>query len=505
MKRVLITLYIITLALCTTAYAQSPLDSLQTVQQGLNHKQDSLQRALSVIRGQFGSADNAARDSISVVIVELESSLFSTRSELGRVGSEISVAQEKIAQEQINQNTTVKPENITELHQSPKFVESLSKKDISMLANANAMEKEVEEAVAKVKPLYEQLTEVKSKYDRTMSQDEMEALLLEGQKLRQEIKQLDKEAGTKWQEYYNHVLGLYLVMLDMSPGSDRTLLEAIDNKGREVRRAETFIQQEALSPQLAAFGLQRELLHSYQKAIAQAEKLEKVYATLDAKDLATVEAHFVDVEFKPRVLTLYAPVQRNFEHPFTEVDSIPEIILPTRGVYYTVRIAIMSTPAKSLAALGSVGPLQLFMTKDGKYSYQVGGFKTYAQAQEGLKVVRDARYRAPAIIAYLNGELSTIKKAQEAEEMLGEQSEGGFKVVVKTQNGAAGELIKNSVDMHAKGTTVLRMVDGTDITFSIQTFTLKEDADVFAQILKDSINEQNITVTQIPVEEGAED
>ncbi len=498
MKKAAILLYITLLHFCTVAWAQSPLDSLQNIQQSLNHTQDSLQKELTTARSLFGGAAAEAKDSISVIIVELESALFDTRSQLGRVGSEISAAQVEAAQVQISQSSNQGDGNITELHQSSKLTENLSKKDIEILVQGAATEAMAEQAIMKITPLYRRLVEIKNTYDTSMNQDEVDALLIEAQELSKEIQEIDSQAGKKWLDYYNHALGLYLVMLDMSPGSDRALLEAIDNKGREVRRAETFIQQGALTPMLSPFTLQRDLLHSYQKAIAQAEGLDKVYTTFDAKQSKEIASDFPSMEFETRVLTLYAPVERNFAHPFSEVDSIPQIIIPTRGVYYTVRIALMDNPAKSLKSLGSVGPLQLLKTDKGKYSYQVGGFKTYEDAEEGLKVVKNARYRAPVIIAYLNGEVTTTKKAREAEKEMPELKDGEFKVVVKTKINAVGEIVKESAEIHAKGTSVLRMVDGEDITFSVQTFTNREEAAVFAQILKESTKEENVSVVEIP-------
>ncbi len=505
MKRLIFITYITLTALGNSAQAKElfpelpSLDSLLNIQKILNTKQDSIQRALNDSRSLFTGASIAERDSLSEVIISLEGSVFDIRAELAEIGNQIAVNQEYTAQENLDNSAqqTASAINSDKLYEAPLFVESLSANDLELLKIKPQQQENTRLVVEEIIALYTQLKEIKLHYDNASSQQVIDSLRNEAFNLSNEIEQINSTSGSEWQKYFNEVMAVYLVMLDISPNSDRTTLENIDRKNRETLREKSLLQQNSLAPNLTAFNLECQLLLDYQMAIANAADINKAYNALEKVTLEPLECDFPEIEFGQRILTIYSPVVEDYDYGYTKVSEIPEIIIPYKGVYYTVRVALFSSKPTNLSTFRSAGPLQLYKTSEGKYSYQVGGFKTLSEAEEGLAKAKKIGFKSPAIIAYIDGELSTVAKATELQENLGTNIEGEFKVVLKTKNSKDGDILRTLMNEQTQGKQILRINEGDMFVFSVITFANNVEAEEFLLSLRNSLPEGDIAVEQI--------
>lgn len=499
MKRIIT--YTISLVLTLSwALAQSPsgqsIEELKTRQSELTATQDSLQNLLNSSRSSLSSASSESRDSLSTLIVKLEGDIFDIRAQLSRIGSELTDIEEQYAMEllsEASQNSVLK--NI-KIYETDKLEVRLSNSDLETLKNAHFVADNSAANIHGIKSMYDSILSIKAQYEESMSQPVLDSLKTEGESFSGMIRHLDREVGGDWKDTYDHILGLYLVMFDSAPNIDRSTLEEIENQSREVRRAETFIQQGSLAPYLAVFELQLGLLKSYEDAIAKALHLSGNYSIFDATpenlDLSGVQA----VEFGERILTVYSPVTTSYKYTYSSPDEIPEVILPLSGVYYSIQVAILSKPAQSLTMFRETGPVQLSITSDKKYRYSIGGFHTYAEAEAGVAALKKAGFKVPTVVAWIDGASATIKEAKAWEEEAAQSGEK-FKVIMTTESAESGETLRGVVEMHGKGKVVSRIVTDGIYTFTTTEFLSKEEAEVFAQILRDRASETTITVEEL--------
>lgn len=485
MKQILI--YILFASLCISAAAQTDSNeytALVAQQKALRKSQDSLQSLLGAAREQLGEATEEQRTALSADIVRFEGEIFDMRSRVSSVDSEIAALEEKYAE-----NTLVRPDrpssHSAELHQTPFFTSNLSKKDIAVLAAQKTVESEVTAALASIEPLYEQLTELKTLYDKSIVQSEVDEIRTKAAEIREQIITIGDAAGKKWNEQYNYLIDTYLVMFDRAPAKDRATVEAIEVESRDVRRAETFMSSKSLIPQLSAFDLQRKLLITYQKAIAKAADLPEATNALASRKVTPVKTTFDDIEFLPRVLTIYGPVMFDFNYPSDNPSELPEMILPESGVYYSIQIALTSAPVKNLDMFKKVWPVQVERTADGKYRYTAGGFHTYATASKSLAALTKAGFKYPVILAWNNGKLTSVKTARTLESAAKENNASGYQIEITTKNPASAEIIKTVIDMHAKGKSISRVARGDEMHFTVTQFVVREEAEVLAQILRE--------------------
>lgn len=497
-----IALYIFTVSLIALSYTSMGQESgglgeLQAQYKSLQKSQDSLQILLNTSRGEIGSAQGDALAALSAAIVCYEGELFDVKAKLSHTSRNLAAIEERAAVKSLNQ-----VEEHWELNQSSSlydnvfFNDYLSKKGIETLKNSGKVEAQTIEAIKLIEPLYAALKQLKINYDRSINQNEVDRIIVEAGAIKSKIEQIDLSYGHKWRYNYNYLFDTYLVMLDRAPKTDRSTLEIIESEGREVRRAETFAQQGSLTPNLVVFDIQRKFLLTYERAIAKAAELNRAYSVLSAKKITDIEVDFQDIEFLPKILTIYAPVELGRPYFSDNAADIPEIILPQSGVYYTIQIALMSAPPKSMAMFKKASPIQVERTKEGKFRYSVGGYHTYEAAIKDVTVLQRANYRAPRLVCYVDGAITTIAKARAAQAAAATAKDGIFKVIVTTEDPSVSNKLRESVAMHAKDKNISRIARENKLIFTVSGFTSSEEAQVFAQIIREKTGAE-VAVEQI--------
>lgn len=483
----------------SSAFAESPspekIEELKTQQQALTTTQDSLQNLLNQSRGSFAGATPEVRDSLSTLIVKLEGEIFDVRAQLGSIGSELTDIEEMQTLQLLREASENSKLKNLKVYETDRINIKLSGKDLEVLKNANNVKENTAANVGGIKTIYDSLLSLKAKWNSSMVQSEIDSLATEGATLKESIKRLDKEIGLDWKNTYDHILGLYLMMLDSAPNAERTTLEKIDNQSREVRRKEAFMQQSSLAPNLTVFPLQLSLLKSYEDAIASAIQLSGNYSifvkdSADEVDLSNIQ----DIEFGERILTIYSEIVHPFTYGYSTTDEIPELILPDKGIYYSCQVAVLTKQAQQLSMFRESGPVQV-CTNNHKFQYILGGFKTFDEAEAGVAALKKIGFRAPTIVVWIDGEKATIKEAKAWEEEA--ENAEKFKVVMTTESAADGEVLREAIELHAKGKVVSRIAADGKFIFTTTQFSSKEEAEVFAQILRDKAAGANVAVEGI--------
>lgn len=472
------------------------INSLQFQYDELVQTQDSLQNLLNKGRSMFATASSDEKKVISSDIIRFEEELFEVKSQLSQIGSKIAAIQSEMATESLNkmemQNMSEQSKNLAD---NAFIKNNLSSKELALLKSYNEHEIQTIATINKIKPLYQKLIKAHNEYQDTRSQRVLDSLLVLSSSITSEIVAFDNNIGQKWLDLYNELLEIYIILLDSAPNTDRSTLESIEVQGRELRREEALKQQNSMTTKLAAFDVQRKYLLSYQKAIAQAASLNLASDALKSTKIVDVNPDFKQIDFLPRILVLYSDVDLTFDYPYSEVDDVPEMILPEKGVYYTVQIALMSKKPEEVAFFKGVGPMQVETISPTKLRYCVAGFNNYEQATEAVAILKKKGLKAPTLVCYLDGEVTTaaIARAKESEEPV----VGSYKVVVTSDEAQISETVRQTMEMHASGKSVIRLVKGDGYEFTISEFTSKAEAEVFAQILRTKASNSDIEVLQI--------
>lgn len=167
------------------------------------------------------------------------------------------------------------------------------------------------------------------------------------------------------------------------------------------------------------------------------------------------------------------------EGRFAEDNTIPD------GIVY--QIQIFSAGGKAdVASLRGLSPVFEIRSDSGRYTYRVGLFNTFDDVQSKLDAVRSRGFRSAFIVAYVDGEETSVATARSLESG-GAAEEAMYEVRIVPSEGVLDEAVAAGIRQHAAGKDIARTEaeDGT-ITFVVGPFDVKADADALAEFINAS-------------------
>lgn len=451
--------------------------------------------------------NSSERDKLGHEIVRLEGELFEIRNRMGKITAQVAAIEQDYIINHMDDPAGSAPPGMagTEtagartLFANPFFTDNLSKSDASLFMATPKVEPEVLKINKRIAGLYEQLTAVKRQYDAAAEQDIIDSLSMRAGELKEQIEQVDALMERLWLGIYTRKLDNYLVLMDKIGTIDRLKLELLDQESRQVRRAEG-LAGEQLAPLVATYPLQKKLSLDYEITMAQAlglklaedslkTELDKFAADLSARDMT-----YPDIPFAPRNLVVYGAIVKAGEasqRNYLEVGDIPVLHVPKKGIYYTVQIAVYTTPPKSAEVFKGMTPVTHQKMTNGQTRYLAGGFATYSEAQEAVAQMVRAGFRA-SMVAFSDGKATTALKARALEAAARQAAEkagtNGYNVEIVPAELRLPTAMRETITTRAPGKTIVRNSSGSEVIYSVGSFASKADADALADALRSQPN-----------------
>lgn len=167
------------------------------------------------------------------------------------------------------------------------------------------------------------------------------------------------------------------------------------------------------------------------------------------------------------------------EGRFAEDNTIPD------GIVY--QIQIFSAGGKAdVASLKGLSPVFEIRSDSGRYTYRVGLFNTFDDVQSKLDVVKNRGFRSAFIVAYVDGEETSVATVRNIERE-GNVVNAMYEVRIVPSEGVLDESVTAGIRQYSAGKDIARTEaeDGT-ITFIVGPFSKKNDADVLAEFINAS-------------------
>ena len=165
------------------------------------------------------------------------------------------------------------------------------------------------------------------------------------------------------------------------------------------------------------------------------------------------------------------------EGQFAEDNTLPD------GLVY--QIQMFSTTAKAtVAKLKGLSPVFETRTSNGRYTYRVGVFRTYADVLAHLNSVKKAGFRNAFIVAFKDGKDLTVAKARALEAELNKKP-SFYEVRIETGTGELDMTIAGGIRQQAPGKDIARIEkeDGTKV-YVIGPFADKDTAENLAGFIR---------------------
>lgn len=500
------------------------ITALQGKLQGLRRAEDSTVSLLASSRALYQS-DAENRQKHSLRVLNLESQLYDLRSRIEELTSQVTMLEMRSFEAGFSGASAGSGAGSSlnsagaaggVLWGAPFFRSNLSGKDLEVIGASGRVQGEVRGIIAEIDSSYGELVQLKKVYDSTSDQDELDRAGVRGNLLLTQIRELDQQIRMLWGKVYNYKMDTFLVLGDKAE-LDRTTLETLEQESRQVRRQEG-LSEGSLAPSAEVFDAQRVLVLKHELELAKrlgirgavdslaaavaAAALSPTSITSSASSSVVVDGgmKYGEVVFAPRSLVVYGEIRKAAGFEYGSVNDIPQVRVPERGVYYTIQVAAMSRPASSVTMFKGMGPLQQQKLASGVYRYMLGGFRTYAEAQKAVNQLYKVGFKAPTMLAWVNGASTTAVKAKGLEATVGGSSSSAASAVsavsagqeisgykVEVTGAASSDLsmaLKNIVQMHSPGKQIMRTAKGEELVFTVTSYSSKEEAEVIAQIIR---------------------
>ncbi len=470
-------------------------------QRQLQQRQDSIGSLIGQIRGQFEEATD--KSTLSKQIVALESQLYDLRSASGKITAQVSAIEQDYLLKQLNQPAGVRAEASPDdnrpqyrtLFLNPIFRDNFPDEEITLLQYAPRIERRVQQSSEAIAPLYKQLVELRQQYDGATSQERIDSIAQAGDRLKGQIEALDADIEVMWLTLYRHKIDNYPWLVDKLENVDRLRLEQIDQESRGVRRAEG-LNAGSLAPLVSTFPLQKKLALDYELLIAEELGLRAAADSLRAclKQIPPVP-DYSDIDFPVRNLIVYAPITVGpRDIPLSE---IPTIQIPQTGIYYSVLLTTYVNPPTSSAPLKKMTPLMQQKTAEGRTRYFAGGFRTYAEAIAAQVQMARAGFRAPAVMAWVDGKYTAVNTARALETKQAAakpKTEGEYTLNILPPEGRLSSALRDLITEKAPSKNIIRRASERGVIYSVGTFSSKAEAEALGRAMQEKENvEINIT------------
>ncbi len=476
-------------------------DYMQLLRQQLQLKrcEDSTVSLINSSRKLFENSTD--RDKIGEKIVRLEGELFEIRNRMGQITAQVAAIEQEYIVEHMDDATAEAPagEGVRTLFANPFFTDNLSRNDIALFTVTPKVEPEIGKINKRIADLYEQLTTVKRQYDAANDQEIIDSLATRAGELKEQIEQVDALMERLWLSIYNRKLDNYLVLMDKIGTIDRLKLEQLDQESRQVRRAEG-LAGEQLAPLVATYPLQKKLALDYEITMAQALGLKLAEDSLTGEagkfsaETAAKEMTYPDIPFAPRSLVVYGPIVRTEDETqrnYSTVEDVPVLHVPKKGVYYTVQIALYTTPPKSVDAFKGMAPVMYQKLSNGQTRYSAGGFTAYSDAQAAAGQMVRAGFRA-SVVAFADGKSTAAVKAKALETSARQTAEkgrtGGYTIEIVPAELRLPTAMREIITSRAPGKTIVRNSSGSEVIYSVGGFATQTEAEEVAEALRSQPN-----------------
>jgi hypothetical protein len=378
----------------------------------LVHRADSLSARIASLRGEL-RAEGSDRERLSAEIVTAEELSFEIRSSMARLASRINTIEQEwiLASLTSPAETPTAPTDEAEsegdttanLVYSPWFASRLAPEELSELHRAQQTEAELPLLVTQYREGHSQLAELAREYSLATLRKRADSLHAAFDSLSIVEDALAGQIGELWGGVFDSKSYLYSLVADKENRED--MLSRFEQGMENVRQEQSRWGEEGVPTALLDYVLQKRMLTDYEIALAgdmansaALDSLRGVAAALPGPASLTGLA---PVELRERLFLDYSPVTVGGS-PYNSANPIPEVVVWPKGVIWRVRVGNFAS-RQGVSVFRGAHPLGVQEGDDDRFRYFAGGFPTDSLAEVAVGQLREAGFRAPAVVVWMDG------------------------------------------------------------------------------------------------------
>ena len=458
----------------------------------MRQKSDSLMGVIRDIRGnlsrnaeQSDSLSQMRSDSLLLALNDTENAVYSMRSQMIKLVDRINAIEQEFLLASIGNLRSASEQSTGSIFTNDYFRKSIDSEDYSILMKANAQEGEANEYARAYVSNHDSIKQMYDKYVMARTEAEAEAIYGDMATIMDENVALERKLAATWADIYDQKSYVYSYFFEKEGRED--VLDLTEDLIAEAREEKLAAIDNCASETLVDYHLQKQVILNYETYVA---KLLNVTSAIDSLSNASRAVRQIDyripvIDIERRSFVNYEAIEFSTRSPYTSSNPIPECVIYEYGTIYRILLGTFKVK-QAVSIFRNASPLSVEALEDGRFSYYAGGFRTRAEAEKAVEVMKKKGFRNPQIVEWCDGYKTNISA-------LGDSV--SFRLMIS--GGALNNDVRNVIETMAADCQLSRL---SEDSFSIGMFASRASAERVAQAIAKYDDSLSIEVKEIRTE-----
>lgn len=461
----------------------------------LRQRSDSLMSAIRNLRGEISrnaeSRDSLAQvkgDSLLMVLTDAEGEVLSMRTQMIKLVDQINAIEQEHVLSSMGNIGGAAAEASGSIFTNEYFRKSLEKEDYDALMAVQAKEQSANEKAKSYVANYAKIKEMYNRYVQARTEADAEAVYGELAVVLDENTTLERDLSEAWNEIYDQKSYVYAYFLEKEGRED--ILELTEAMLSEAQQEKLLSVDNCVSEPLADYRLQKPIILNYETYVAKLLNLTSSIDSLSAasRDVRQIDYRLAKIDVERRSFVDYQAIEFLQRSPYTNSNPVPDCVVYEYGTIYRILMGTYKYKQAVSIFRGAV-PLCVETLEDGRFSYYAGGFRSRAEAEKAVEVMKKKGFRNPQIVEWCDGYKTNLSEA------------GSVSFRLMISGGTLDDNVRNVIETMAPDCQLSRLAEDS---FAVGMFSSRAMAERVAQAIVKSNEGLSVDVEELQAEEEEE-
>lgn len=461
----------------------------------MRQQSDSLMSVIRDLRGELSrnaeERDSLAQlrsDSLSVVLADTESAIYNIRGQMMKLVDRINSIEQEHLLASIGNISSAAAQSSGSIFTNAYFRRSIDPDDYKALTAANVAESKAAEYARTYVENYDKIKQMYDKYVLARTEAEAEDIYGQMAEVMDENATIERELSQTWTQIYDQKSYVYAYFFEKEERDD--ILDLTETMMMEAREEKLASIDNCASEPLADYRLQKHVILNYETYIA---KLLNNTSAIDSLSNASRAVRQIDyripaLDIERRSFVDYSAIEFTQRSPYNSSNPIPECIVYEYGTIYRILLGTYKYK-QQVSIFRNASPLSIETLEDGRFSYYAGGFRSHAEAEKAVEVMKKKGFRNPQIVEWCDGIKTNLSEVGE-----------GVSFRLMISGGALSDQVREVIETMAVDSQLSRLAENS---FSVGMFASRAMAERVAQAIMKS--DETLTVEVDELRPEAED
>ena len=461
----------------------------------LRQRSDSLMSAIRNLRGEISrnaeSRDSLAQvkgDSLLMVLTDAEGEVLSMRTQMIKLVDQINAIEQEHVLSSMGNIGGAAAEASGSIFTNEYFRKSLEKEDYDALMAVQAKEQSANQKAKSYVANYAKIKEMYNRYVQARTEADAEAVYGELAVVLDENTMLERDLSEAWNEIYDQKSYVYAYFLEKEGRED--ILELTEAMLSEAQQEKLLSVDNCVSEPLADYRLQKPIILNYETYVAKLLNLTSSIDSLSAasRDVRQIDYRLAKIDVERRSFVDYQAIEFLQRSPYTNSNPVPDCVVYEYGTIYRILMGTYKYKQAVSIFRGAV-PLCVETLEDGRFSYYAGGFRSRAEAEKAVEVMKKKGFRNPQIVEWCDGYKTNLSEV------------GSVSFRLMISGGTLDDSVRDVIETMAPDCQLSRLAEDS---FAVGMFSSRAMAERVAQAIVKSNEGLSVDVEELQAEEEEE-